>query len=215
MPNGNTNENVNVYENENENERKSETETEKEKEDLERTEAARIVFPYSHSQLIVNRKQKILTKLKFKVEILKICSQRGDDGAFMEINVKSASQSASQSVRPVGWGQKPQKPQMTSGSEPYSKLSGSVRLTTALPGAETAALPSHKLTQYGSYIFNFSFSFKRISNRCLFEDTHTHTHTHTPKGLWDRGGQSEAEAHERAVATAARTAMPTTLKEIS
>lgn len=30
--------------------------------------------------------------------------------------------------------QKPQKPQMTSGSEPYSKLSGSVRLTTALPG---------------------------------------------------------------------------------
>lgn len=93
MPNGNTNENVNV--NENENERKSEAE----KEDLERTEAARIVFPYSHSQLIVNRKQKILTKLKFKVEILKICSQRGDDGAFMEINVKSASQSASQSVR--------------------------------------------------------------------------------------------------------------------
>lgn len=101
MPNGNTNENVNVNENENENERKSETE--KEKEDLERTEAARIVFPYSHSQLIVNRKQKILTKLKFKVEILKICSQRGDDGAFMEINVKSASQSASQSVRPSGW----------------------------------------------------------------------------------------------------------------
>lgn len=126
----------------------------------------------------------------------------------------------SQPVSPSGWGQKPQKPQMTSGSEPYSKLSGSVRLTTALPwqgrgvGAETAALPSHKLTQYGSYIFNFSFSFKRISNRCLFEDTHTHTHTHSPKGLDDRGRQREAEAHERAVATAARTAMQTTLKEI-